>query len=44
MVKRSERIVRDLREKYERMETLAQEQARMPGDLEEGMRVQAAYC
>ncbi len=39
MVKRSERIVRYLREQYEQMERLAQEHVRMAGGLpEEGMR------
>lgn len=39
MVKRAERLVRYLKGQYERMETLAQEQARMAEELEEGRRV-----
>lgn len=39
MVKRPERLVRYLKEQYERMETLAQAHARMTEDLEEGRRV-----
>ncbi|MBI3302263.1 MAG: hypothetical protein HYZ72_09355 [Deltaproteobacteria bacterium] len=40
MVKRAERLVRYLREQYERMETLAQEHARMARGLEEGRRAE----